>query len=289
MSKELVLDYIRQLKANNYLVRFRSLHSRFEGSIKQMVMESLNIRSLNEKSVTFSKKYDLKHKDPLDYIPSVDFEDRSFPLDLLFKEQFERAFDTDLSMVKIHTGEYSHEMASNYGAKAVTVGNNIYFARGMYSPYTEEGQSLLAHEIQHVVQYNDKDQFFLYDEDIALAEYMAESVESQVKNMKLHSVNSGVFNQDTSVDRGNPEDFTNDTAPEISSDKSLDDFSSENSELRYEITFENGKVYNLSKEDRAELIDMTTIKVTDYIESELTLLPDDEKDKFLLKVLKYVN
>ena len=257
----------------------------YENNIQQLVRKYLGANTI----VPLPKKFDLKHKNPVDYIPDMEYEDRSFPLDLLFKEQLERVFDADLSMVRIHTGEYSHELASKQGAKAVTMGNSIFFARGMYSPYTDDGLALLAHEVQHVVQYNDKDQSFLYDEDIILAEYMAESVEKQMKNMKLHNANSGVFNKDATVSRDNPENITNDTAPEIGIDKSLDDFSGENTEIRYEITTRDGSVYNISKEDRAKVIQMTTANVKDYIESELCALSDNERDKFLLKVLKYVS
>lgn len=281
------LNELESFRLNIFLYCNLSVHtfSDYENEIRGLITKYLG----SNKVVALKKKFNTKDKDPLDFIPTVDYEDSSFPLDMLFKEQFERAFDTDLSMVRIHTGEYSHQMASKHGAKAVTMGNSIFFARGMYSPYTEDGLALLAHEIQHVVQYNEKDTFLLYDEDIAVAEYMAESIEAQVKNMKLHSVNSGVFNSESSVGRDNPENFTNDVAPEIMSDSSLDDFSSNNTEIRYDITTRDGKTYNLSKKERAQVIEMTTEKVKEYIASEFSMLSDDEKNRYLMKVIKYVH
>lgn len=239
-------------------------------------------------NVPLTKKFNVKDKNPLDYIPSFDYEDRSFPLEMLFKEQFERAFNTDLSMVRIHTGEYSHDIASKHGAKAVTMGNSIFFARGMYDPYTEEGVALLAHEIQHVVQYNDKDTFFLYDEDIAVAEYMAESVEAQLKNMSLHSVNSNVLSDDVDIQRDNPEIQEKDSNPDVIANDSLDDFSSKPTEVRYNITTKDGKVCNISKKERAKLIEMTTEKVKNYISQEFSMMSDNEKQNYLMKVMKYV-
>jgi len=277
---------------NDYINKFAKYCENTEYLYRAYIeneIESKVISCLNSKTVPIIKLHNLNtNNEAVNYIPSIEYDDTSFPLDLLFKEQLERVFDTDLSMVRIHTGEYSHELASKQGAKAVTMGNSIFFARGMYSPYTEEGLSLLAHEVEHVVQYNDKDQSFLYDEDIILAEYMAESVERQVKNIKLHNVNSGVFNKGVNVERDNPEDITNETTTEIGEDSSIDDFSSQDNEIRYNITFENGKIYNLSQDERGLVIEQAAEKVNDYIENKLTMLSDLEADKYLLKVLKYV-
>lgn len=238
--------------------------------------------------VVVKKQFHLSNNDPIDFLPNITDDDTSFPLDLLFKEQLERAFGKDLSMVRIHTGEYAHQIASKHSAKAVTMGNSIFFSRGMYNPYTEEGLALLAHEIEHVVQHNDKDISLLFDEDIAMAEYMAEVVEDQVKSIKLHNVNNSVLNNNNDIERVNSDDIETDSFGESNSNLSLSDFSSKPTDVRYNITTKDGKVYNISKKERAQVIELTISKVKEHIVNHLSQLSDVEKDNYLIKVMNYV-
>lgn len=55
---------------------------------------------------------------------------------------------TDFSRVNVHTGYESVQMIRELGARAFTVGNNVYFNNGEYRPETTEGKKLLAHVIQ---------------------------------------------------------------------------------------------------------------------------------------------
>jgi len=61
-------------------------------------------------------------------------------------------FNADFSGVRIHTGSYAQQMSSNINAQAFAHGNDIYFNSGKYSPHTEAGGTLLAHELTHTVQ-----------------------------------------------------------------------------------------------------------------------------------------
>jgi hypothetical protein len=54
--------------------------------------------------------------------------------------------------VKIHTDEDAVRMNRELNAKAFTVGSDIYFNKGEYSPHSIEGKQLLAHELVHVIQ-----------------------------------------------------------------------------------------------------------------------------------------
>jgi hypothetical protein len=54
--------------------------------------------------------------------------------------------------VRIHTGDAADTSARSVGAHAYTVGSDIVFQRGAYDPGTTAGQTLLAHELTHVVQ-----------------------------------------------------------------------------------------------------------------------------------------
>jgi hypothetical protein len=65
---------------------------------------------------------------------------------------FEPRFGADFSNVRVHTGARAEEAAESISANAFTVGNDIAFRSGQYSPHSAEGQRLLAHELTHVVQ-----------------------------------------------------------------------------------------------------------------------------------------
>ncbi|MFZ5352372.1 MAG: DUF4157 domain-containing protein [Bacillota bacterium] len=62
--------------------------------------------------------------------------------------KMEQSFGTNFSNVKIH----EDPKALSMGARAYTQGNNIFFAPGQFLPQTQRGQSLIGHELSHVVQ-----------------------------------------------------------------------------------------------------------------------------------------
>ena len=68
------------------------------------------------------------------------------------KQFMESRFGADFSGVRIHTGSYAQSMSSSIHAQAFTHGNDIYFNSGKYSPHTEAGGTLLAHELTHTIQ-----------------------------------------------------------------------------------------------------------------------------------------
>jgi hypothetical protein len=65
---------------------------------------------------------------------------------------FEPRFGHDFSNVKLHTDPDAAESAQSINALAYTSGNNIVFNTGQYSPGSESGKKLMAHELTHVVQ-----------------------------------------------------------------------------------------------------------------------------------------
>lgn len=65
---------------------------------------------------------------------------------------FEPRFGLDFSHVRVDTSQAAGETARTLNAKAYTLGNYIAFAPGQYSPGTECGDRLLAHELTHTVQ-----------------------------------------------------------------------------------------------------------------------------------------
>lgn len=61
-------------------------------------------------------------------------------------------FGHDFGRVRVHTDKRAGESARAVHAQAYTVGRNIVFATGRYSPRSSAGQTLLAHELVHTVQ-----------------------------------------------------------------------------------------------------------------------------------------
>jgi hypothetical protein len=74
------------------------------------------------------------------------------PLDRATRNFFEPRFGVDFGKVRIHTDAQAESSARDVAARAYTVENRIVFNSGQYSPHTQEGRKLLAHELTHVVQ-----------------------------------------------------------------------------------------------------------------------------------------
>ncbi len=71
---------------------------------------------------------------------------------------FEPRFGQDFSHVRIHTNHQAVKSAEALSASAYTMGSNIVFGKGQYQPTSSEGKKLLAHELVHTVQQNNKPQ-----------------------------------------------------------------------------------------------------------------------------------
>jgi hypothetical protein len=73
-------------------------------------------------------------------------------LDGRVRTQAESALGRDLSGVRVHTDEQANRLASQFNARAFTVGQDIAFGQGEYRPGSLIGDALIAHELAHVVQ-----------------------------------------------------------------------------------------------------------------------------------------
>ena len=73
-------------------------------------------------------------------------------MDSRIRSFFEPRFGHDFSRVRVHTGHTAAQSARSVHASAYTMGRNIVFAHGQYSPWTDTGDRLLAHELTHAVQ-----------------------------------------------------------------------------------------------------------------------------------------
>jgi hypothetical protein len=66
--------------------------------------------------------------------------------------ELETALDADLGSVRLHTGDDAADVASSFDARALAVGDDIYFGDGQYDPSGSAGRHLIAHEVAHTVQ-----------------------------------------------------------------------------------------------------------------------------------------
>ncbi|MEH1949465.1 MAG: DUF4157 domain-containing protein [Nostoc sp.] len=70
------------------------------------------------------------------------------------KHPMEQAFGADFGSVRVHTDAQSNRLNESIQARAFTTGQDVFFRQGEYSPGSNAGKELLAHELTHVVQQN---------------------------------------------------------------------------------------------------------------------------------------
>ena len=74
------------------------------------------------------------------------------PLPPQIQTKMGTAMDADFSDVRVHTDATAAHLNQSVQAKAFTTGKDIFFNQGEYNPVSYSGQSLIAHELTHVVQ-----------------------------------------------------------------------------------------------------------------------------------------
>src|SRR5688572_6080421 len=74
------------------------------------------------------------------------------PLPSADRAWFEDRLGVDLGGVRIHTDARAAAAAGALGANAFTVGGDVVFGAGRYSPGSPDGRRMLGHELVHVVQ-----------------------------------------------------------------------------------------------------------------------------------------
>lgn len=70
----------------------------------------------------------------------------------VLRRYFERQLGHHFGDVRVHADERAATAAAQLGARAFTLGADVFFAAGQYRPDTRAGLWLLAHELVHVVQ-----------------------------------------------------------------------------------------------------------------------------------------
>jgi uncharacterized protein DUF4157 len=92
---------------------------------------------------------------PVQEVPPIVYEVLGSPgrtLDVQTRQFMEPRFGHDFSNVRVHTDSKAAESARAVNALAYTVGRSIVFGDSQYMPHSVAGQTLLAHELTHVVQ-----------------------------------------------------------------------------------------------------------------------------------------
>ncbi|MBF2050531.1 MAG: DUF4157 domain-containing protein [Elainella sp. C42_A2020_010] len=79
------------------------------------------------------------------------------PLDESIRVPMEQAFGADFSGVRVHADGESDRLARSIQARAFTTGQNIFFQPGEYQPTSRSGQELIAHELTHTLQQQNRD------------------------------------------------------------------------------------------------------------------------------------
>ncbi|MFC1960167.1 DUF4157 domain-containing protein [Chloroflexota bacterium] len=64
----------------------------------------------------------------------------------------EQAFGADFGGVRVHSNAQSDGLNREVQANAFTTGSDIFFKQGAYSPGSQGGKELLAHELTHTIQ-----------------------------------------------------------------------------------------------------------------------------------------
>lgn len=73
---------------------------------------------------------------------------KSKPLQAPIRKALEEALGAKLAKVRVHTGGNAADLSKELGAKAFTVGPDIYFSKPSFGKDVE----LIAHELTHVIQ-----------------------------------------------------------------------------------------------------------------------------------------
>jgi hypothetical protein len=68
------------------------------------------------------------------------------------RQPLEQLMGANFGSVRVHTDARADQLSRSINAQAFTTKNDIFFSKGKYDPDSRNGQTLLAHELTHVVQ-----------------------------------------------------------------------------------------------------------------------------------------
>ena len=77
------------------------------------------------------------------------------PLEDAVQAEMGQAMGRDMSSVHVHTDAEADRLNRQVDARAFTVGNDVFFRQGEYTPHSSAGKELLAHELTHVIDQSE--------------------------------------------------------------------------------------------------------------------------------------
>lgn len=132
-----------QRKEIEGVVHLKPLANQVSPTIQQNLKDSTLISRKGDSAFTASDSIETRLKSGKGGGQPLPNETRDF---------MDSRFSNDFSGVKVHTGSDAVQLSKELGAQAFTHGEDIYFNSGKYSPHTDEGKKLLAHELTHTIQ-----------------------------------------------------------------------------------------------------------------------------------------
>lgn len=120
-----------------------------------------NINNIQRKCAGCAKEDELVQKKASGTTPLVtpsinsniqSLQGKGNPLSQSERNFYEPRLGTDFSHVRLHTDSLAANTAKSINARAFTLGNNIVFGSGEYTPHSATGKKLMAHELTHVRQ-----------------------------------------------------------------------------------------------------------------------------------------
>lgn len=78
------------------------------------------------------------------------------PLPPVIRADFESLLGHDFAQVRVHRDNRAGTAARMLDARAFTIGSDVFFGKGNYAPATADGRQLLAHELTHVMQRQER-------------------------------------------------------------------------------------------------------------------------------------
>ena len=214
-------------------------------------------------------------------IPPAEYkdEDRVFPLECDLRNQYERIFSVDFSKVLIHLGAKADLLTRDLNAQAVTKGQDIYFRSDQYAPHTQEGQTLLAHELKHVQQFQ-TGQNMSAPEDIKDLEHGADSVEGVLSSAHLHSLSKPVLSDDSETGTDETEENLISSIDGIASQSDFplaeQPINSKETINIIRVHLDSGNTIDFTQSEYQELLKDLERKLGNYLEDqEMALMPED--------------
>lgn len=143
----------------------------------------------------YELKQDLEFKEPREkpqtaLLRNVN-NDRKYKLDTVKIKEFSHEHNLSVDEATIHIGMNADEYTRSFNAFALTIGADIFFRNGAFKPETEEGRSLLAHELTHIAQNKNKEEYRNSSREKLEAEAINEEIKEKYEPDPIISYNTG--------------------------------------------------------------------------------------------------